>query len=224
MILASTRQEIDAILDESYFGGANFSVAYGGAEHVYLSIKFIPNGEFSFWILRGNPIYPKFQMVMSPGPNILKDERVDARVIDECIKQLPQWVERVRIELLSGNPIAKEVQRFRQEVEEKLASMNEAMDAFFTKAEAEALSEKLASLHSRLEELTAQNSELQSSSSAMAATIAHLRATVTEVNKATWFRMASGKLTAYAKSLLASKEAREFALEAAKKVFLEGPK
>ena len=224
MIRTSTRQQIAAALDESYFGGANFSLSLGGAEHVYFSINFIPNPDYSFWVLkRESTTYP-FDLVRSPGPNVLQDEKDMITTMEKCVTEIAPWISRIKEEVVSSNPLNREVMLFREEVEARLNAMNEAMEGFFTKAEAESLAAKLSALDSRLEALAAENVELSETSTKLRATVEQLQSAIAEVNKATWFRMAAGKLTAFTKSVFTSKEGREFALEAAKQILLDGPK
>jgi len=221
MITSGNRHAILAVLDESYFGGANFEVSFSVSGSTVLSVTFIPNPEFTFMLESTGYM---FAFSVSPGPNLLTTERYGCGTVTDGIRYLKEWVERVKQEVASTNPLAREVARFREELELRISSMGEDMESFFTRTEAEELARKLANTIERLEKLQTTNEELAAATEKLVSTVAHLEQALAEVNKGTWFRMASGKLTSLAKSAMSSKEAREFALEAAKKILLEGPK
>jgi hypothetical protein len=224
MLRTSTRQEIADLLDSSYFGGANFNVVVGSSDNAYFSIWFIPNTSFSFHCMKyQSPVWP-FQLACSPGTNVLQDERSNFAAIDQLLKEIVPWTERVKEEVVAANPLARDVQRFRQEVETRLNELGSELESFFTKEEAERLNEKLNSLAQKMTVLADENAAFRTSIQGMSETITHLQGALEAVNKGTWFRMATGKLTSWTKAVFASKEAREFALEAAKKLLLEGPK
>ena len=224
MIRSATRQEIEALLDESYFGGANFTITVGSDEKSILVITFVPNVEFALIVERtGTTGYP-FYLDLSPGPNVLKNDRSMKRTMEDCISEIPKWINRIKEEIISGNPLAREVQRFREEVEEQLSALGQAAEGFFSKEEAAALNDKLDRLNQQFVQLSGEHEELKITAAKLAETVRHLQTALSEVNKGTWFRMAAGKLTSFTKSVFTSKEAREFALEAAKKLLLEGPK
>jgi methyl-accepting chemotaxis protein len=224
MLRASTRTEIEALLDASYFSSANFSITTGRSERQVFEIAFVPNPEFRFIVeSRGSPVYP-FDLHQSPGPNVLKGDYSMKDSMDMCLKEIPGWVERIKEEVLASNPLSREVQQLREEVEQRLNLLGQALDSFFTREEAATLSAKLDVLNGELSRLSAENAALKEAAAQLEGTVSQLRAALEQVNRGTWFRMALGKLTSFTKSLFTSKEAREFALEAAKKIFLEGPK
>jgi len=224
MIRVTTRQQIDKHLDESFFGAANFLVTQGGEEHIYFSIRFIPNAEYSFWVLKLQHFINKFQIVYSPGPNILKDERKDLETMEKCIAEISSWVNRVKEEVVAASPLAREVEKFREEMEARLNSINERMDGYFSEQEADEFRSKLEVALERLRQLAETNVDLRQTVEELSRTVEHLKGAVDQVNKGTWYRMAAGKLVSFAKSVFATKEARELALDVAKKVLLEGTK
>jgi hypothetical protein len=72
--------------------------------------------------------------------------------------------------------------------------------------------------------MVGEHAELREALESMTKTIDDLKSATDLVNKGTWFRMSSGRLLTGLKNFAKSKEVREFALETAKKVLLEGPK
>jgi hypothetical protein len=79
-------------------------------------------------------------------------------------------------------------------------------------------------LAAKVSELTSRAEGAEESIAVLTKAIDDLKDAAKLVNRGTWYRMSSGRLIAGLKSLATSKEAREFALEAAKKFLLEGPK
>lgn len=126
--------------------------------------------------------------------------------------------------MIDSNPLNRELQEVRKQLEEKIDFLGERQEDFFSKVEANQLTERLNEFSSRLESLAKTNAELKDVVDGLKARIDELVLATEEVNKGTWFRMAGSRLLSTAKVIIGSKEGREFALEAAKKVLLDGPK
>ena len=110
------------------------------------------------------------------------------------------------------------------ELERRLGELQGSLDDYFTKDEAQDLNSKLAAFKVRLDSLEEENETFKQSMSAMKQAIDDLQTATNLVTKKTWYRMGSGRLLSALKALATSKESREFALEAANKFLLEGPK
>lgn len=105
-----------------------------------------------------------------------------------------------------------------------MSALDQELGDYFTRDEAIVLKQQLEKFSDRLNDMAGENAELRDALDSMTKTIDDLKNVTDLVNKGTWFRMISGRLLTGLKSFAKSKEMREFALETAKKVFLEGPK
>jgi septal ring factor EnvC (AmiA/AmiB activator) len=209
-------------LENSFFGSENFAVDFPPNGAYLVKISFIPDTRFSMLVSRS--VGGNFETEASPGVRFLTAESTLHQSLDTALAQVGPWTDRVREELVAENPFAREVSDLRAQLESRLADIGQELGQFFTREEAQQLRASLDAFEARLGELAAENSELRDSLGSLSQAIADLRGSAETLNKGTWIRMSAGRLISGLKSLAKSKEAREFALEAAKKVLLEGPK
>ena len=224
MLRASAKQAVFDALDESYFGASNFTVEYGNGQPFWVRIDFIPNTSFRFFIKRSDLGSVFYQTSEAPGIRLLHPDVHTLQTFEDCVLKIPAWVVRIKEEVIDANPIARELQSVRRQLEERIDLLSERQDEFFTSTEANELSERLNQFVSKLESLAQSNDELKETVRGLKERLHELGGAVESVNKGTWLRMAASRLLQGTKAVLGSKEARELALEAAKKILLEGPK
>lgn len=225
MLRARARQDIVNAIESSYFGVANFIIQFGDGIPVVVDISFIPDRRFNFQIKRATGTNQKpFHFTEAPGEKFLTAQIFSYDDVTVAAPRISRWIERIREELISANLFSREVAELRAHLEERLAQLDQDFDGFFTQEEASALTNRLDELAAKLSELQAKNDQLELDVSQLETAINDLKDATTLVNKGTWFRMTSGRLLSGLKALTSSQEAREFALEAAKKFLLEGPK
>jgi methyl-accepting chemotaxis protein len=224
MLRASTKQSVYSVLDETYFGASNFDIEYGEGNPLWVRITFVGNSNFTFVVERGNLGSNFYGVSEAPGVKLLKPDLHTTQSFESAISRIPNWVQRIKEEVIDSNPISRELQEIRKQLEERIDLLADRQEEFFTQHEATELSQKLSEFAMRLDELSRSNNELSETVTSLKSKLQELSGATQEVNKGTWLRMASSKLLSATKSILGSKEAREFALEAAKKVLLEGPK
>jgi hypothetical protein len=223
MLRAVTRLQISELVEESYFGLENYVLQFGdGVTDVAFNIKFLPDTRFEFVAERINGNI--FQTTESPGERFLAADEIRLEGFDNVTGRLRRWLERVKQEVFASNPFSREVLELRTQLDERLASLGEELTGFFTKSEAADLVERLATFEARLRSLSDQNADLHQAVETLSRVLSDLNEAAQSVNRGTWYRMAGGRLLGGLKALSKSKEAREFALEAAKKFLLEGPK
>lgn len=222
MLRSSTRQEILHALEQSFFGSENYSVDFPQAGLKLLHVKFIPDMRFALQI--SHETGGMFKVEEAPGIRFLSAEAATYRSLEHAISRIGPWTDRIREELVADNPFAREVSELRNQLESRLADLGQNLSEFFTIDEAEQLRSRLSSFEDRLNQLASENTELRASIEKLNGALTDLRDSVTSLNKGTWLRMSAGRLLSGLKAMAKSKEAREFALEAAKKVLLEGPK
>lgn len=234
MLRAVTKRAILELLDDSYFGISNFSTEFSDGNPLWLKVVFIPTPSFNLTIETAsnkstsnsllNFTGLRYQISAAPGTEFLKPDIHFHQTFDECAARIPGWIKRVKEEVIDSSPLNRELQDIRKQLEDRLDKLAEKQDEFFTREESDELISKLAKLSSQLAELLATNDELKQAVADMQAKLTELGSASENLNKATWYRMAGSRLLRVAKTVLGSKEGREFALEAAKKVLLEGPR
>ncbi|HQS41956.1 MAG TPA: hypothetical protein PKX42_17085 [Polaromonas sp.] len=223
MLRAASRQKIIGLLESTYFGIDNYSVEFTGTDDRIVLITFLPDPKFSFQILARNDS-ANVWCIEAPGSKFLTPETIGISSFESGVNRLIPWTERIREELIAVNPFAKEISELKAHVEERLANLGEELSGFFSREEANSLNEKLAEFSARLTDIAERNSELEEAMNVLKKTVSDLQEAASTINRGTWYRMAGGRLLTGLKVLGKSKEAREFALEAAKKFLLEGPK
>lgn len=223
MLRAVTRQQVVEIIESSYFGNENYSVQFGevGSDMAF-HVRFISDPRFNFTVERITGTH--FQTTEVPGVKFLAADAVSFEGFDSVFGRLTRWLDRVHQEVVAANPFSSEILELRAQLDKRLASLGEELLEFFTKSEAKELSARLAEFEQRIQDLAGANADLVQAVEGLKEIIADLKDATQSINRGMWFRMAGGRLLGGLKSLSKSKEAREFALEAAKKFLLEGPK
>lgn len=224
MLRASTKQKVISLLDDSYFGASNFAVDFDDGDPIWVSITFIPNKNFYFSVTQASLNTGLYMSRAAPGVQLLRPDTIMSQTFDGCIAKIPAWIHRIKEEVIDANPLNRELQEVRRQLEEKIDILGERQDDFFTREEANQLADRLNEFSDQLETLVSANAELNDVVSGLRMKIDELVAATKEINKGTWLRMAGSRLLGTAKAIIGSKEGREFVLEAAKKVLLEGPK
>jgi hypothetical protein len=222
MLRAPIRQKFIEILEESYFGIDNFIVNFDDGELRILWVIFLPNTDFNFEVERQGA--NGMATIEAPGEKYLTSERFTTSGIEISAVRLRNWVKRIHEEVVSTNPFAREISALRAELDQRMSALGHELEGYFTREEACVLKEQFEKFSSRLNDMAGENAELREALESMTKTIDDLKSATDLVNKGTWFRMSSGRLLTGLKNFAKSKEVREFALETAKKVLLEGPK
>lgn len=223
MLRAATRKLINEILEESYFGSANFLVSYRDGNPTILNIEFLPNRGFSFALTLPETKGTTFICKEAPGIDFLTRASFLVRTIDEFIRRLHDWLDRLREETINVNPVARELEELKADLEVRLAEISEERDEFFSAAEANELASHLQNLQDRLAQLEVRSEEDRHNIDRLEKIVQELTDAASQVNKATWYRMAGGKLLTGIKFLARSKEFRSIALEATRRIVLPAP-
>jgi hypothetical protein len=226
MLRAVLKQEIYDLIENTYFGLSNFDVIFKdiGKQSIIFEVKFLGDSRFKFIAKKEYNNDKKFLTDEAPGLKFLTTEEYSCEDFYQISKRLKAWTERLRMELISSNPLAKEVSTLREQLEEHLADLGQEANDFFTKEEAAELEERLTAFSARLDELAAENDSLKDSVAGLKQTVSDLQDGVELLNRGTWLRMAAGRVLSGLKKMAASKGVQDFALEAAKKLLLPGPK
>lgn len=223
MLRAVTRQQVLQIIEDSFFGAQNFDVQFYSAGPTIVAVHFLPEGQFHFAI--GRPDSDgDYKVIEAPGQKFTTPQSYFECDFDKVLVMLKDWTVRVREEVVSSNPFARELSAFRAQVESRLTEIGDDLGTFFTNAEAGELQARLDDFAARIDELVARNSELEVAVAGLRSTVLDLKESLQVVDKGTWYRMSAGRMLSGLKAIVTSKEARTLALEAARKFLLEGPK
>lgn len=217
-----TKSKFLAVLEESYFSGANYSVAYPDGGEVELAVTFIPRPEFQFTFTRYSST--KYKTIEFPTEHLLAEDSYVRDDINECVQALCQWTQRIEEEYRTDHPVLDEFDSFRKSMEAKFRTHVEDEHSHFTKEQADALRSRLDDLANELAGLTERTTESERRLVQANADIEAMKADIDRLPRGIWFRKAGAKTVSILKSVVTSKEGRDFALAAAKKFLLEGPK
>ncbi|WP_417912990.1 hypothetical protein, partial [Candidatus Electronema sp. TJ] len=196
MLRAVVKQEIYDLLEKTYFGLSNFDIIFKDTEKqaIVFEVKFLGDARFKFVAKNIYHSNDKFLTEESPGIKFLLVEDFRCEDLNIVCNRLQDWADRVREELIASNPLAKEVNMLRKQLEEHLAGLGQEANDFFTKDEAAQLEERLAAFSARLDELAAENDSLEYHVAGLKQTVSDLQGAVELLNKGTWLRMAAGRV------------------------------
>ena len=233
MLRAVVKQEIYDLLENTYFGLSNFDVAFNDERKsiktekesfVIFEVRFIGDSRFKFVAEKNNSFLKTLSTRESPSLKFITSEKFECKDIEQLCHRLKDWTERLHEELVAYNPLAKEVSALREQLEEHLAGLGQEANDFFTKDEAAQLEERLSAFSARLDKLAVENDALKDCVAGLKQTVSDLQGAVELLNRGTWLRMAAGRVLSGLKKMAASKGVQDFAIEAAKKLLLPGPK
>lgn len=218
---AVTKQRFIEALENSYFAAANYTVTYPDDDEVEIDIEFIPRPDFQFRVSSSGG---RFRTTESPGEHLVIGDSNVRDDISECIYAVTEWARRIEEEYRITNPVVDDFEAFRESIASRLKEHVADEHVHFTATEAEDLRAKLDELKDKLTSLSEKSEGFEHRLATAIAELESLKPDLEKMPRGIWYRKASGKALNAMKGLIASKEVREFALEAAKKVFLEGPK
>jgi len=223
MFRANTRKQIFERLEESHFTGSNFSIKFGdGSVEKLLEISFIPRPEYEFVLDHSEP--DQWVTTECPGSRFLKPETFLKKNFHEFLSGIDRWVDRILEEYKHQNPLLDEFLDFRESIEKQLADHATDANSHFSRSEGEELIQKLDTLSERLAKLAESAEISEEKISSLLKEVETLKSDASYLPKGIWYRKAGSKLLGFIKGAATSKEGREFLLDAAKQVFLEGPK
>lgn len=221
----TTKKKIAEALDKTYFTGSSFSLLFKENSDPFVVIKFIPEERFSFSI--GEPSGYNSSGYISeeaPGLHIETGERYKHDNLASALKAIGPWTERILEDYRSRNPVIDEFEAFRKTLSEQVEAHIQDKESHFTDEEAQALREKLDELSAKLHEVWEKSETTEQKLKEAEQEIERIKNDIAIFPKGVWYRVAGSKIVGAVKKVMGSAETRQFALEAAKKFLLEGPK
>jgi len=217
----TTKRKVIAVLEKSYFSLSSFTVLFDENDREFLQITFLPRKTFRFVI---SGYGTTFSTSEAPGMHVLTGETLKREDLDTALKAIAPWINRILEDYRTQNPIVDEFETSRKSLNEKLEQHLNDDDSHFSAEEASAIRVKLDELSAKLAEVCEKNAEYEKNLRDAKAEIQSIKADLELFPKGVWYRMAGGKDLSVIKKVVTSKEGRDFALEAAKKLLLEAPK
>ena len=217
----TTKRKVYAALEKSHFTASSFAVNFNEEETKFLMIVFLPNRSFSFAAERN---YTGLSTIEAPGQHIVTDETSKQASLDDCLKAITPWIARILEDYRSQNPLIDEFETLRKTLGEQIEKHIADESAHFSPDEVIEIRKKLDDLSSKLAEVTEKTAEQEKQLRDAQAELKTLKSDLDVFPKGVWYRMAGSKVLTIIKRAATSKEGRDFALEAAKKFLLDGPK
>ena len=222
MLRANTKQKFFELLDRTYFTSSNYSLVFSDDEGSLATITFVPRPEFQFKLKKNYGAV--FTSEESPGLHFLPPEEFRHEGMAKVFSAFQEWTDRLYEEYKHSNPLLDEFQALKDMLESKFQEHEGNLELHFSSDELATLRARLDEFDSRLSTLTGRTEEMDQQLAAAHEEIERLKADAANVPRGIWQRIASNKVVSIIKSVATSKEGKEFALEAAKKFLIEGPK
>lgn len=218
----TTKRRVLATLEKSHFTAASYEIQYSIEASEFLRITFLPNKNFYF---EATERFGSFRSEESPGILKLDSETFDHKTLDECLKAIAPWSARILEEYRTLNPIVDEFETLKRSIAEQIEQHVADESTHFTREEADAICAKLDELVAKLAELTDKSTDQERQLRDAQNELKTLKGDLELFPRGVWLRMAGGKVVGLIKKVATSKESRELALAAAKKLLqLDGPK
>lgn len=221
----TTKRNISEALEKTYFTGSSFSVQFVENGNPFVAITFLPEKRFSFWASEPSGYNVSGYITEeAPGMHIETGERYKHENLANVLKAIGPWAERILEDYRSRNPVIDEFEAFRKTLSEQMEAHIQDKDAHFSEEEAKSLRERLDELSAKLREVWERSETTEQKLKEAKQEIDRIKSDISVFPKGVWYQVAGGKIVGAMKKVMGSAEGRQFALEAAKKFFLEGPK
>jgi hypothetical protein len=217
----TTKRKILLALEKSHFTSSSYSVEYSDDTTTFLTITFLPNKGFTFVAAES---YTGITSAEAPGQHKLTSETFKHVSLDDCLKAIAPWTARIIEDYRAHNPIIDEFEALRKSLGEQIEKHITDESAHFSAEEASSIRFKLDELSAKLSEVSEKTTEQEKQLRDAQQELKALKQDLDVFPKGVWYRMAGSKVLNIIKKAAFSKEGRDFALEAAKKFLLEGPK
>ena len=218
----TTKRRIIATLEKSHFTASSYEISYSVTEPEFLRITFIPNKVFYFAAIEQ---FGNYRSEESPGILRTDAEAFKHLSLEEALKAISPWTARILEEYRTLNPIIDEFEALKQSISEQIEQHAADDSSHFTREEAEVIRQKLDELATKLADLSDKTVEQEKQLREANAEIKTLKSDLELFPRSVWLRMAGSKVVGIVKKVATSKEGRELAVAAAKKLLqIEGPK
>jgi len=222
----TTKKLVIDALDRTYFTADSFSVNFSQNENPFVTITFIPYKKFQFSISRqaSGINVSGYVSTEAPGTHIETGEKYKQDNLSAAFKAIGPWADRILEDYRAKNPIVDEFEEFRKKFSEQIEEHIQDKDAHFSADEAQIMRTRLDELSAKLHEVWEKSEAAEQRLKDAEKAIERIKEDLNIFPKGVWYRMAGNKILGAVQKAMGSTEGRQFALEAAKKFLLEGPK
>lgn len=230
-------QKINESLKLTGFSLRDFKIQLDPSSDKYISISFLPYSQYIFEIIEkdfaprggillamGNVQHKSdigLATIESPGENKAK-ELTRYPSIDQCIQAIPRWGKRIGEELSAVVSVNEELldfeQQFEKNLEDLVQSFSNNVGQPFLESEIQNVRSKLDSIFTKFEDLEKKHEITKQELETLREEFEKLKETLPRYPKGVWIQSTGHKLLDFCKSILKSKEGRDFILEAGKKM------
>lgn len=221
----TTKKKIVESLEKTYFTASSFTINFNDGEDPFLVIAFLGDKKFRFLVSEPSGYNSTGYITEeAPGLHIETGEKYKHESLTSALKSVAPWAERIHEDYRAKNPLIDEIEAFRQMLGEQIEQHVLDRDAHFSAQEASEMRDKLDELADRLQQLAEKNDAAERRLDEARQDLEKIKADLAIFPKGVWYRVAGSKVLNVFKKVTGTAEGRQFALEAAKKLFLEGPK
>lgn len=221
----TTKKKIFESLEKTYFTASSFSIQFNETEDPFMIITFMSEKKFSFSVSEA-PGYNTSGYITdeAPGMHIETGEKYKYENLTSVLKAIGPWTERILEDYRSKNPVVDEFEVFRKTLSEQMDQHIQDKNAHFSEEEANSLRARLDDLSARLHEVLQKSETTEYKLNEVKQEIDRIKNDIALFPKGVWYQVAGSKVVGVMKTVFGTAEGRQFALEAAKKFFLEGSK
>jgi hypothetical protein len=217
----TVKKKVYTLLEASHFTSCSYSVEFIEESPIFLRIAFLPNENFIF---QASSNYSDLETKEAPGLHKYTTETFKQASIDGCLDAIEPWTVRILEDYLAQKPVVDEFESLRNSIQERINLSTTDEAAHFSIDEVSDMRAELDELFTKLSGLTEKTAEQEKRLRDAEKEIKILKQELEFLPKGVWYRMASSKVIDILKKVAASKEGRDFALEAAKKLLLGSTK
>lgn len=214
----STLQEIDRILDRSYFTKNSFTVTNIPRSSPFLKIVFTPKPKFRFHVYATTD--GSFRSDEAPGEHLASGEDVTRKSFQSVLSAISTWINRIQDDLYSAKSQMDDVDEFVEQFRSRIFATPEGEEetSEFSSIEIQELREKLDSLQQFIE---AQAEKIEASElqiKKFESEIESIKNDLSVMPKGVWRKVAGNKLLKSVREFLSTSEGRKLVADGFKKL------
>jgi hypothetical protein len=207
-------RKLKEALDNSAFTLSDFQVAFPDQGKVYAAATFMPMPQYTFKVI---PDGTDVLTEETPGESYWT-QKVDCYSMGAAIDRISMWTKNIRADIRASTPAIDEFEKFREELNAKIADHEKDLEGRFTREEAAAMAAQLDELIQRFEVLRKKNEITDTELNEIKRELSALKENAETFQKKAFFRTAGNKIFNLCRRVGSSKAAKALGLEAAKEV------
>ncbi len=215
----TTLQEIERVLDRSYFTKHSFTITNTPKTSPFLKIIFTPKPKFRYLVSVASD--GSFTTSEAPGEHLASGEKNSRKTFQSVISALSSWIGRIQDDLYSAKSEQDEIEEFVEQFRSKIFATPEGEEeeaANFSSQEIQYLRDKLDSLQKFIEGQAEKIEISEQQIKKFEEEIANIKNDLSYMPKGVWKKVAGNKLLKSVREFLNTSEGRKLIADGFKKL------